>query len=570
MKINFTISRKLSIGFGVLILAIIFNGALTYRTLTITQGKNEQISKIYTPSKSYLKDLKTLVERSGNLVISWLNEVKENEPDKKELRKLHEHDYAEVTQQLGLLVVKWSVKDQDFMNDVRKSIDSLFDKEHEIMNTFKDEKSYYMPSSNLRKRFDLIKSFQLSNGHYSKKIKHISKEISKQIAKEARLANQYTAEMEDEFEKLQNYVTYLSLFLVVGGVLIAYFTSVSIVRPLSVLKEKLEVLGQGKLPEKRKRNTDDEIGLMSGALDKLIDGLEGTSAFARAIGQGDFQSKFKALSSEDTLGNSLLLMRENLHKIASEDKKRSWITEGLAKFGEILRRNSDDVKGLASNLISELVQYLGANQGGVFVINNEELSDEYLDLVGCYAWDRVKYLEEHVREGDGLVGQVWQERDTLYITDIPDDYVKIVSGLGTANPKCLLIVPMVVNNEIFGVIEIASFKEFEPHQIQFVERVAETTASTISTVKVNQRTKYLLSQAQKATAKMRSHDDELRFKQKEMGQAQKEMKAMIEDMQDKLHNANFERNELKEETEILQNVLLKTSKELERCKTATE
>ena len=93
MRINFTIGRKLWVGFGVLIAAIIFNGTLTYKTLTETKEKNERISKIYTPSKSYLKDLKTLVERSGNLVISWLSQEASNEPDKKELRRLHDHDY---------------------------------------------------------------------------------------------------------------------------------------------------------------------------------------------------------------------------------------------------------------------------------------------------------------------------------------------------------------------------------------------------------------------------------------------------------------------------------------------
>lgn len=566
MNFSFTISRKLSVGFGVLILAIIFNGVLTYKTLTETKEKNEKISKIYTPSKSYLKDLKTLVERSGNLVVSWLSEEKSTDPDKKELRRLRDNDYREIKQNLDVLISKWNKEDQDFIAEVRKSIDSLFDKQHEIMKVFKDPKSYYIPSSNLQKRYNLIQQFQSSDGKYAKRIKDISKKISKQIAKETRLANQYTEEMEDEFDKLQDYVTYLSLFLVIGGVMIAYFTSSSIVRPLSILKEKLLVLGQGKLPEKRENNTEDEIGQMSNALDKLIDGLKGTSDFARAIGQGDFKSKFQPLSSEDTLGNSLLIMRENLHKVSIEDNKRNWTTEGLAKFGEILRRNSDNVKELASSLVSELVQYLEANQGGVFVINNDDVSDQHLDLVGCYAWDRVKFLEQHIREGDGLVGQVWQEKSTLYVTDVPEDYVKIVSGLGTANPKCILIVPMIVNDEIFGVIEIASFSEFEDYQIKFVERVAETTASTISTVKVNQRTKHLLEQAQKATEKMRTHDEELRHNQVEMSMAQKELKAMIEEMQTKLHDTEFDRNQLKEENEILQNVLLKTSKELERFK----
>lgn len=125
---------------------------------------------------------------------------------------------------------------------------------------------------------------------------------------------------------------------------------------------------------------------------------------------------------------------------------------------------------------------------------------------------------------------------------------------------------MIVNDEIFGVIELASFNQLEDHQIKFVERVAETTAATISTVKVNQRTKQLLEQTQKATEKMKTHDKELRENQVEMKNAQKEMKVRIEEMQEKLHESQFNQNQLKEENEILQNILLKTSKELERFK----
>jgi len=308
---------------------------------------------------------------------------------------------------------------------------------------------------------------------------------------------------------------------------------------------------------------------MSQALNKLIDGLKATSTFAKAIGGKKFNADFTPLSNDDTLGNSLLLMRNNLVKISEEDRKRNWTTSGLARFGEILRNNSDDVNALANSLISELVKYLDANQGGVFVLSNNEsgnLYEEHMELAGCYAWDRTKYLEQKIYEGDGLVGQVWQEKHHIYITDIPDDYVKIVSGLGTANPKCILIVPMIFNDKIYGVIEMASFNELEPYQIEFVEKVAETTASSISSVKVNQRTKELLEKTQKATERLRSQEELMRKKQTDMGTTQEELKVKVEEMQERLHKAEFERVELKEENEILQNVLLKTSKELERYK----
>lgn len=566
MRLNFTISRKLGVGFGLLILAIILNGYLTYNTLTETIKKNGEITNIYIPSKSHLKDLKTLVEHSGSLIISWLGDHENNTSDKKELVKLHDHDYHEIAQNLDVLVKDWSTNDRNKYDSIRMSIDTLLGVQRDIMKRYHDSRSYFMPVANMIAKDKLEKSFKDGSGEYRKMIKRISRALNKQIARETELVNEYTAEMEEDFNKLQDYVIYISLILVLAGIAIGYFTSTSIIVPLTELKNKLLVLGQGKLPPKKKENTSDEIGQMSDALDNLIEGLEQTSEFAQAIGKGDFKSKFTPLSKEDALGNSLLIMRENLAEVYEEDRKRNWTTEGLAQFGEILRKHSDDVSDLASNLISELVDYLGANQGGLFVINQENERDIYLDLAGCYAWDRVKFLEEHIREGEGLVGQVWQERQTLYINDIPDDYVKIVSGLGEANPKSILIVPMIVNDEIFGVIELASFNQLEDHQIKFVERVAETTAATISTVKVNQRTKQLLEQTQKATEKMKTHDKELRENQVEMKNAQKEMKVRIEEMQEKLHESQFNQNQLKEENEILQNILLKTSKELERFK----
>ena len=197
------------------------------------------------------------------------------------------------------------------------------------------------------------------------------------------------------------------------------------------------MMGEGTLPEKEIQERQDEIGEMSAALNNLVTSVKLTSNFAKEIGQGNFDSEYSALSSDDTLGNSLIIMRDNLKVVADEDSKRNWSTGGMAKFGEILRRNSDNLSSLSTALISDLIKYLQANQGGVFVLNDEDEDDQYLELTGCYAWDRVKYLDQKIGIGDGLVGQAWQEKSTLYITDVPDNYVNI---------KCMLTRPL----RIFG------------------------------------------------------------------------------------------------------------------------
>src|SRR5690606_29724611 len=194
---------------------------------------------------------------------------------------------------------------------------------------------------------------------------------------------------------------------------------------------------------------------------------------------------FKPLSEHDVLGNALLDMRSNLAKVAEDDKKRNWATEGMAKFGEILRTNNSDLAKLADEIIGNLVKYLNANQGAIYIMDEEDaMSDEpTMSMKACYAWNKKKYLNQKIHRGEGLAGQAWQEGDTVYLTEVPQDYIRIVSGLGDSNPTAIVIVPLKVNDQIFGVVELASFGEFKDFEIEFVQKIAESIASTISSVK---------------------------------------------------------------------------------------
>jgi PAS domain S-box-containing protein len=245
--------------------------------------------------------------------------------------------------------------------------------------------------------------------------------------------------------------------------------------------------------------------------------------FAKNIGDGKYDSEFKPLSEHDVLGNALLEMRGNLSRVADEDKKRNWATEGQAKFGELLRLNTNDVNKLSDTLISNLVKYLNANQGALYLIDDLESDDPTLSLTSCYAWDKKKYVNQKIHRGEGLVGQAWQEMDVIYLTDVPNDYIKITSGLGDANPNCILIVPLKVNEQIFGVLEIASFNVLKDFEIEFVSKIAETLASTISTVKVNAKTQRLLEESQELTEQMRAQEEEMRQNMEELQATQEEM-----------------------------------------------
>jgi hypothetical protein len=125
-----------------------------------------------------------------------------------------------------------------------------------------------------------------------------------------------------------------------------------------------------------------------------------------------------------------------------DDRQRNWVSEGLARFGDILREHSLDMENMTYEVISGLVRYLEANQGAVFLANEED-EKKYLEMVACFAYDRKKFPDKRITWGEGLIGAAALERKGYYTDKIKDGYLTITSGLGKANPSFLLIEPLV-------------------------------------------------------------------------------------------------------------------------------
>jgi transcriptional regulator with GAF, ATPase, and Fis domain len=205
-----------------------------------------------------------------------------------------------------------------------------------------------------------------------------------------------------------------------------------------------------------------------------------------------------------------------------EDEKRQWASNGIAKFSDILRTQYTNSQLMFDSIISNLVKYVGANQGGLFLMEGEK-GEEQLRLVALYAYERKKYLAKTVALGEGVLGQSVLEKSLVYLKEIPINYVTITSGLGGAVPRSLVVVPLLLNDEVYGVIELASFKEFEAFEREFIQRIGESIASTVSTVRINDRTKTLLEELQQQTEEMKSQEEEMRQNMEELVATQEEM-----------------------------------------------
>ncbi|MBX2844238.1 MAG: PAS domain S-box protein [Flammeovirgaceae bacterium] len=256
--------------------------------------------------------------------------------------------------------------------------------------------------------------------------------------------------------------------------------------------------------------------------------------FAKLITEGDLNSQFQPIE-DDTLGMALLGMRENLREGKKRESEEKFINIGIAETSEILRNNAGDLEELSFKLISFLVKYLESNQGGIFLLDEKEMD---LELKACYAYDRKKFLEKKIGKGEGLVGQCFLEGDVIELTEIPDDYVSITSGLGESKPANLLLVPIKNDQVIEGVLEIASFAQPERFKVDFLIKICENIAGTVTSSRINAKTKGLFEKSKEQAQKLVEQEEERRQNMEELTASQEELQRKSNEFEIRLETLN--------------------------------
>ncbi|MFN0048901.1 MAG: GAF domain-containing protein [Cytophagales bacterium] len=253
---------------------------------------------------------------------------------------------------------------------------------------------------------------------------------------------------------------------------------------------------------------------------------------AEKIGKKDFSTEIVLKSNSDTLGIALNAMKKSLQEIAIKDEENNWSSSGQAAFAEVLRRNYTTIDDLCYQSLEFVVKYVKANQGFVFMLNDEDQKSQHLELKAAHAYERKKFIEKKIEiyqdndgkaMADGLTGQAFLEKTPIFLTKVPKDFVKITSGMGEATASCVFIVPLKVNDEVSGVIELASFSPFNHVERDFVVKIAEMLGSTIISTKISDRTKKLLDDTQKTNQEMREKEEELRQNMEELSALQEEL-----------------------------------------------
>ncbi|HAS44164.1 MAG TPA: hypothetical protein DCS93_27040 [Microscillaceae bacterium] len=353
--------------------------------------------------------------------------------------------------------------------------------------------------------------------------------------------------LEDQIEVIKrknlsdaNYYAVFAFFILIAGIVISFVVLPRTINFVNDIKEHINSLLHGKFPKKLNASVYEMVGLVD-KVNELSESFRKLEIFADQVGSGNFDTSIEVFDELGDMGQALAKMQDSLRQISVANQQRNWFNEGFAKFGNILRNDEEQSFELFyESIITNLVKYLNINQGGIFVLNeNGEATGPYLELKASYAYNRNKYIKKKLTQEDGLVGQAWRESDTVYVTDIPYDYVNITSGLGGSRPKSILIVPLLTgDNEMMGVVELASFDEFQQHQIDFVKQLSESIAGTISRVKTAMRTQELLSESQQMAEKVKLQDRERENTLKELMKAKTDIEHTSLELESQLKALN--------------------------------
>ncbi len=353
----------------------------------------------------------------------------------------------------------------------------------------------------------------------------------------------HMAEMLALSERLTTIIILISFLIIVIGFLMWKNIYSYISYSISTIVARLQLMSKGELIEQNV-DTKDEVGQIMEASNILVGNIKNASLFAQKVGQGDYSYNYTPASEKDELGRSLLYMRNELQNFKTEDEKRFWINKGLAIFADVIRQNSHDKNLLADRFLAQLIDYTDSNQGAIY-INEDAPQVTKLDMLACYAYNKKKHLEASIAIGEGLVGQTYKEKQLNHITEIPDDYIKITSGLGEALPTTLLFLPLMIDENMLGVVELASFNTYPKHKIEFIQKICDNLASVLLTSANATKMKKLVDDLQLKSEQMHAQEEELRQNMEELMATQEETARSEEVRNKEFESIKLENIELK-------------------------
>ena len=302
--------------------------------------------------------------------------------------------------------------------------------------------------------------------------------------------------------------------------------------------------------------------------------LRQISTVATEVGEGNLEVSVPTSQREDEIGiltRAFGQMVTNLRDTSRRTDEQGWLKSNLADFGRLLQgqRNYEVV---AHQLLSKLAPLVGAQQG-VFYLMDTDTNPPTLKLLSSYAYQERKHLANQFRLGEGLVGQCALEKQRILLTDVPGDYIQIASGLGAAPPLNIVVLPLLFEQAVTGVLELASLQRFSPIQLRLLDEIGESVGVVLNTIAADLRTSELLHESQMLTEELQQQQDEIQESNRlleEQAETLQMSEVQLKEQQEEMRQSNDELQQLNEELEEKARLLAEQKQEGERKNEAIE
>jgi signal transduction histidine kinase/HAMP domain-containing protein/CheY-like chemotaxis protein len=243
-----------------------------------------------------------------------------------------------------------------------------------------------------------------------------------------------------------------------------------------------------------------------------------------AVAAGDLTRSISVEAQGEVaeLKDNINAMVWSLRETTQANQQQDWLKTNLARIAGMMQGHRD-LAVVAELIMDELAPLTGAQHGTFFLTEPTADGDTQLRLIAGYGLRADKTAPIQYRLGQSLIGQVARSKRSIVVANLPEGYVTISSGLGEAPPANLAIVPILFEDQVLGVIELASFTPFSPVQTDFLEQLTETLGVNFNTIIANARTDTLLEESQRLTSELQVRSEEMQDQQVELQRSNAEL-----------------------------------------------
>ncbi len=241
------------------------------------------------------------------------------------------------------------------------------------------------------------------------------------------------------------------------------------------------------------------------------------------------ESKIK--ENEAKLNEKIREIEEKEKEILNTKEEESELKfqhEGIAKFSDIIASHRENINELTTSLITNIVKYIDANAGIIYVADESDTGKTILKPIGDFCFDSDEHEKHSFEDGEGNVGTCFNQKKIIELNDLPDGYIILRSGLGETSLKYSVLCPIIHEDKCLGVFELASLEKLEKYKIELVSKISENFASVLAISKANEQTKEMLKQNKIQSEELMAQEEEMRQNMEEMQATQEELTRQME------------------------------------------